>query len=353
MTRKHENSTLIIRTDGSREIGVGHIYRCLALAEALRARGLEIIFGVTVTPLPLMALIQQHGHVVHTLNEAAHIEQLIALARQHRTHAICVDTYAATENFYNELAARGMCVFCIHDFADFPIAAELVINHNIYAPELLYEVSPHTRLLLGPRYALLRPEFRAARLHAASRARPTNLLVLLGGSDPHNLTLKITRGLLENLPQEIFIHAVVGPATSGLLELQQLAQTHARLRVYNQPPNLPELMSGASLAISGAGVTVYELACLGVPALLLIIAENQRRNAESFARHGLAQTLGWHEHIAPENVATAAQRLLNDAQKLSEMKTAGRNLVDGLGAQRVAEEISNAFASYQQPSPPR
>ena len=347
MTRKHQNSTLIIRTDGSREIGVGHIYRCLALAEALRARGFEIIFAVTVTPPPLVTLIQQRGYEVQTLPDAADLEQFMALARQHRTRAICVDTYAASEDFYNALAARGMCVFCIHDFADFPRAAELVINHNIYAPELQYEVAPHTRLLLGPRYALLRAEFRAARLHAVARATPTNLLVLLGGSDPHNLTFKITQGLLQNLPQEIFIHTVVGPATSGLLELQQLEQTHARLRVYNQPPNLPEIMAAATLAITGAGVTVYELACLGVPALLLIIAENQRRNAESFARHGLAQTLGWHEHIAPENVTAAAQRLLNDPQKLSEMKTAGRNLVDGLGAQRVAEEISNAFASHQ------
>lgn len=346
MARMHDQ-IIVIHTDGSREIGVGHIYRCLALAEALRARGFTIIFAVTVTPPALVALIERHGHAVSVLHTAVLLEQLEALARQHHTRAICVDTYAADDFFFNSLAARGLCVFCIHDFADFAIAAELVINHNLYAPELRYTVSPRTRLLLGPRYALLRAQFHAARINESTQAKPPNVLVLLGGSDPRNLTLQITRALLQTLPKEVFLHAVVGPATNGEAALRQLAQTHTCLRVHQQPPNLPELMSTATLAISGAGVTVYELACLGVPGLLLVIADNQRRNAEAFARHRFAEVLGWHEHVSPESAAAAAFALLHDSRKLSNMKTAGQSLVDGLGTQRVAEEISNALASHQ------
>ncbi|MEK7729157.1 MAG: UDP-2,4-diacetamido-2,4,6-trideoxy-beta-L-altropyranose hydrolase [candidate division KSB1 bacterium] len=346
MARDHDNATIIMRTDGSSEIGVGHLYRCLALAEALRGRGFEILFAVAVTPPPLVALLQQHGHAVHTLNASLHLDQLEALARRHHARAIGVDTYAADEIFFKQLAARRMRVFCIDDFAGFPLAAELVINHNIYAPDLSYQVSPRAHLLLGPRYALLRAQFRATRQRHAPHSTRANVIVLLGGSDPHNLTLKITRSLLENLPQEILLHAVVGPAASGLLELQQLARTHARLRVHNQPRNLPEIMSAATLAISGAGITVYELACLGVPALLLVIAENQRQNAEAFAHHGLAEVLGRHEQVSPESVAASALALLHDSTKLHNMKAAGQSLVDGLGAERVAEEIDNAFASH-------
>lgn len=347
MAREHDNKAILIRTDGSNEIGVGHIYRCLALAEALHGRGFEIIFAVTITPPPLVALIEQHRYAVHVLHRSVQLDQLEALAQQYHTRTICVDTYAADENFFNGLAARRLRAVCIDDFADFPLAADVVINHNIYAPALHYRVAPQTRLLLGPRYALLRAQFHETRQRKVPPATHANVLVLLGGSDPHNLTLKITQSLLQILPKEIFVHAVVGPATNGLPKLQQLAQAHARLRVYNQPRNLPEIMCEATLAVSGAGVTVYELACLGVPALLLVLAENQRQNAEAFARHELAQVLGWHEEVSPESAATAVNALLLDEQKLNTMKTAGQNLVDGRGAERVAEEIDHAFASHQ------
>ncbi len=336
--------TIIFRTDGSRTIGVGHVYRCLALAEALRSRGCNACFAVTVTPPAIQDLIRQHGHQVEVFaGGASELTQLDALAERCATRWLCVDTYAAGAAYFRDLQAAGWRTVCIDDFAGFAITAKLVINHNAYAADLRYDVPAGTRLLLGPRYALLRRQFRETRAAAPAPAATPYLLVLIGGSDPHHWSLRLAHSLLAAVPVNILV--VAGPATAGLPELQQLAQVHARLHVRSQPPDLPALMAGASLAISGAGVTTYELACLGVPSLLLIVADNQRQNAAALGRLGIAQVLGWHADWQADAIAARAAALLDNGSERQAMAARGRRLVDGAGAERVAEEIVHEIDS--------
>lgn len=338
------NRTIIFRTDGSRTIGIGHVYRCLALAEALRSRGCSACFAVTVTPPVIQDLIRQHGHQVEVLASGApEITQLAALAERYATRVLCVDTYAAEAAYFRDVQAAGWRTVCIDDFAGFAIAAEVVINHNAYAADLRYEVPAGTRLLLGPRYALLRRQFRETRAAATAPPATPYLLVLIGGSDPHQWSVRLAHSLLAAVPVNIVV--VAGPATTGLPELQQLAQAPGRLAVKSQPPDLPALMAGASFAISGAGVTTYELACLGVPSLLLIVADNQRQNAAALGRLGIARVLGWHEDLHADEIAAHAAALLDNGSERQAMAARGRRLVDGAGAERVAEEIVHEIDS--------
>jgi len=340
------NRTAIFRTDGSRTIGVGHVFRCLALAEALQERGVASCFAVTATPVAIQEVIRQHGHAVQPLSpKLPEIAQLSALAARRATRLLCVDTYAADEQYYRGLQAAGLRLVSIDDFAAFPITAEWVVNQNAYAAELSYQVPASTRLLLGPRYALLRRQFRETRAAATAPPATSYILVLIGGTDPHQWSLRLARSLLQTLPAPFEIVVIVGPATSARAELEQLAQKQPRLCIKYQPADLPQVMAGATLAISGAGVTTYELACLGVPSLLLIVADNQRQNAAALGRLGIARVLGWHEDWQAEGIAEQAAALLEKHDERREMAARGQRLVDGAGAERVAEEIVHEIDS--------
>jgi len=351
------NKKVLIRTDGSQQIGFGHISRCLALAEALALQGIEVDFVVKATSDQVARVIARQGYAVHHLSkDSSETKSLFESAQHQQARVICVDTYEADAAYLQALKDFGRKVIFIDDFARFPIPADMVVNYNAYAPDLTYQVASATRLLLGTRYALLQQRFKKARDHHAIKiqacpARATdrpghgNVLVMFGGSDLHNWSAKIASALLQSLPDATRVTVITGPASATRHELEALAKTASRLEVKPQPEDLPAIMATASLAISGAGVTAYELACLGVPSLLLVLADNQFRNAEALDRFGIATSLGWHENLHLEEIATAVATHLADTEKLARMSERGRQLVDGMGAERVAKEILHEIDS--------
>lgn len=335
------NKKILVRADGSQQIGFGHISRCLALAEALALQGIETDFATRSTSQQVAGVIARQGYAVHHLaKDSSETKSLFDLAQHHQVRAVCVDTYEADAAYLRALKDFGLKVVFIDDFAHFPIPADIVVNYNAYAPDLTYQVGPATRLLLGPGYALLQQRFKKARDHYAIKLpRHVNVLVIFGGSDLHNWSAKIASALLQSLPDVTRVTVITGPASATRHELEALAKTTPRLEVKLQPEDLPAIMATASLAISGAGVTAYELACLGVPSLLLVLADNQFNNAEALDRLGIATSLGWHENFRPEEIAMAAAAHLADTEKLARMSERGKQLVDGMGAERVAKEI--------------
>lgn len=393
------NRKILIRADGSQQIGFGHISRCLALAKALALQGIEVAFVIKATSDQVADVIVRQGYAVHQLHEndiaqasslhnapiadktsalhhdvaqasslhnapmadkmsalhhdgcssghgnSSETQTLFELAQYQQARVVCVDTYEADAVYLRTLKDFGLKVIFIDDFARFPIPANIVVNYNAYASDLAYRVDPATRLLLGPRYALLQQRFKKTRDNHAIKLNHANVLVLFGGSDLHNWSTKIANALLQSLPDTTCVTVITGPASTTHHELEALAKTTYRLEVKQQPEDLPAIMAKASLAISGAGVTAYELACLGVPSLLLVLADNQFRNAEAFDRLGIATSLGWHENLRPEEISMAVTTHLTDAEKLTRMSEHGRQLVDGMGAERVAKEILDEIDS--------
>lgn len=339
------NKKILIRADGSQQIGFGHISRCLALAEALTSQGMEAAFAIKSTSDQVADVIARQGHAVHQLaKDSSEPKSLFELAQHQEARVVCVDTYEADVAYLRALKDFGLNVVFVDDFARFPIPVDMVVNYNAYAPDLTYQVDSATRLLLGPRYSLLQQRFKKARDHHTIKA-PENVLVMFGGADLHNWSGKIASALLQSLPEAAHITIITGPASATRHELEALSKTTSRLEVKLQPKDLPAIMAKASLAISGAGVTAYELACLGVPSLLLVLADNQFRNAEAFDRLGIATSLGWHENLRPEKIAVAVVAHLADKKKLARMSARGRQLVDGMGAERVAKEILHEIDS--------
>lgn len=172
---------VIFRVDANSEIGLGHFFRCLALAQFLR-KDFDILFCCSQY-FPLMTdLISTQSFAVELIN---HEDALFDLTRPH--DMVILDGYHFDENYQRRLRALNVTVVCIDDLAEGPVAADLIINHSPGVEATTYDALPHTEFALGPDYALLRPAF----LNAVGKERNeerNSVLICFGGADPKNLT---------------------------------------------------------------------------------------------------------------------------------------------------------------------
>jgi UDP-2,4-diacetamido-2,4,6-trideoxy-beta-L-altropyranose hydrolase len=336
---------ILFRCDASSEIGMGHWMRCRALAQAAEARGASCAFVARRTK----AARGQAGASKRTvwLEEdapAAVIQEALGRAvRDSLLQAdpdpvwVVIDTYEDGEAQARLARDAGAFVLAIDDLGKSGYGAHVGLNANPGAISADY-AAEETRWLLGPRYALLRPEFAQAALRPPS-AQVQRILVTLGGSDRNNRTSWVLKELSE-LPEaeraRIGVDVVVGHAYRHHAPLQeQVRRLPYRVCLYPDVENMPERIAAADLAISGAGTTVYELARLGVPAVMVTLADNQRSNAEAFSRCGVGLTAGKAEDMGPGGLAALISSLINDVGRRMLMSRAGTALIDGRGAERV------------------
>lgn len=218
--------------------------------------------------------------------------------------------------------------------------ADVLIDQIAGAEAVPYCHAPWTRVLLGARYAMLRPEFASARV--APRAIPQRgsaLLVLMGGSDPLWQTEKVLAALDQVSVVGLAATIVVGARNDRLQSIQRIASGIRTVRVIVRydPTHIARLMAKADLAISAAGTTCWELCTMGVPSAVLTVAENQSRNVTALEAAGAAVSLGWHEGVDAKRIAAVISELAEDQALRSRLARVGQDLVDGRGAFRVAD----------------
>lgn len=330
----------LVRVDASPSIGFGHLSRCLAVAAGLEARGWSVDF---VTRKPSADKVRDAGFGIRLLENEISVSSddecglVASLARSLGARLIVVDHYEIDGAYHAALRATGATLVVIDDLGRPGLGADILVNQNIYASEGLYPGANGCRLLLGPRFALLRPEFLASR-GGVSSERPSvpTVLVTLGGGETSAMARVAVEGL-SRLGDGIGIVVVLGPGAADAGRLDSAAG--GRLRVVRDPTDMAALMQRCDLAICGGGGTCLELACLGVPALVIVMADNQRRNVEGLAAAGITVSLGEHAAVTPAAVETAVARLLHDADRRRRMADRGQALVDGRGVERVVAEI--------------
>jgi UDP-2,4-diacetamido-2,4,6-trideoxy-beta-L-altropyranose hydrolase len=339
--------TLLIRADGSAQIGTGHLMRMLALAQAWQPRGHVHFLSAEITPA-LAARLAVEEFAAYPLaavpGSAEDAAATIASAREHGAAWAVVDGYQFGADYQRRLKDAGLRVLLLDDYGHAgDYCADLVLNQNLSADAALYtRRAPHTRLLLGTRYALLRREFLAWRdwkreIPAVAR----KVLVTLGGADPDNVTGKVIEAL-RGLDVEAKI--VVGGSNPHLESLRSsISNLPSPVRLAVDAPNMPELMAWADVAVAAAGSTSWELAFMGLPAVVMVLAENQVGIAASLEREGLSVNLGAHKGVTIEKITSALQSLFAYPPRRRAMSRRGRAMVDGLGGERV----SNRLAEYE------
>jgi UDP-2,4-diacetamido-2,4,6-trideoxy-beta-L-altropyranose hydrolase len=336
---------IIVRADGSAAIGMGHVMRCLALADRLTERGAPVTFVTRAGEPAVLQRAAALGCDVVTLprrdDPAGELTALLERAAAIGAKAAVVDVQGFGAAGQAAIRAAGLRLTVIEDMARTGFSADVVLNQNIDARADTYTVPSHTRLLLGPCYALLRRAF-AGRTAGRAAGRP-RVLVTMGGGDGDNVTLRAMQEA-DALDADFALDVILGPAfPHGESVLGAARGARHPVTVHRDPPDLVDLMARATVALSAAGSTCWELAHLGIPAVLFVLADNQEGNATGLAAAGFAVALGAASRagLGPPLRETLAA-LLADPARRERMAAVGRRLVDGDGAVRVAAEVMGA-----------
>jgi len=191
------------------------------------------------------------------------------------------------------------------------------------------------KLYYGPEYVILRREFRKD--YPPLDNKTPNILITMGGSDRENLTRKILQATL-SIP-DVRITVILGRFFTYYSEIRQMAARKGNIDVYRDVQNIAEFMLRADLAITYFGVTAYELAKMGVPAIVIAHSERDKINAERFSKYGTCISLGYFKEVNEKKIYSATRRLLGDKKLREKMSKNGKKLLDGKGSERVARII--------------
>jgi len=312
----------IIRADGGKKTGMGHIMRSSVLAEALRKYG-ELSY-VCLNGEEYQAgrqYLKENSFDVLSFSE----EELLNRLQDIDYDCIIVDDYKVDKTFFEGIKKKNALVGYFDDnkVEEYPV--DFIINQNPYAEDLGYDKVRYLKTFLGSQYALLRKEFRNLPPFFA-REEIKDLLITVGGSDINKVSERIVIQLLDAIP-ETMLHVVIGPAfPKGIME----DICSPRLKKYYNP-KMSELMLNCDLAVSSSGSTLYELAACGTPAIGIVLAENQLRSAKKLKELGII------ESTEIENIPETIAKLTYERR--AEMSSKGRQLVDALGAERLAKEL--------------
>jgi UDP-2,4-diacetamido-2,4,6-trideoxy-beta-L-altropyranose hydrolase len=342
---------LLIRADASVSIGTGHIMRMIALGQAWQDTGGRVIFLCAQVTPPLEQRIFDENFQLEKLatipgdwdDFAATSAAITRHVSGGQSVAVALDGYHFDANFQLGLRETGCRLLVVDDYGHCDhYHADWVLNQNISACEELYSNRAlGARLLLGPKFALLRREFMAKRGSAhivADKAR--KLLVTLGGADADNVTKKVIDA---SAGTGLEVRVAVGGSNPHLPSLREAVEEVSRgatkVDLVVNSNDMPQLMAWADMAVAAAGSTSWELAFSGLPTLFIILADNQAGNAREMERRGFGLCLGEHSEFDQQRFRDSVSRLAADRPLRADFASCGIQMVDGRGAARVARAL--------------
>ncbi|HEY4030975.1 MAG TPA: UDP-2,4-diacetamido-2,4,6-trideoxy-beta-L-altropyranose hydrolase [Caulobacteraceae bacterium] len=326
-------------------IGGGHVMRCLTLARSLSGKGCTVAFAANPAAQGVLEAFGPRDMTIYPLSDdlAEAAEHGADWAGAFKADWVLLDHYRLSPAQEVELKGdRRLAV--LDDLADRPRPADLVINpgYGTLPGNYAGMVPDGARVLAGPQYALVRPEFAAHRDQALARRREgghlKHVLIALGLTDVEGITAKVVRTLKPHLPG-LVLDVVLGDQASSLPALREAAKIDCALRLHVDSHAMAELMSQADLAVGAGGGSVWERATLGLPSVTVTLADNQRPMAQAMERVGLTLAVDALAEDFEAKLVAAVKRLVDDAALRRWLFEAPCHACDGLGADRVAEAM--------------
>lgn len=363
--------TVLFRVDASLDIGTGHVMRCLTLADALRERGTVCRFVCREHPGNLLHLIRERGYTAHGLpmdcgeslagedvngSQPPHAawlgtdwkpdaEQTCAVLGGSPVEWLVVDHYALDGRWESTMRQNCRRLMVIDDLADRVHDCDLLLDQNLgrLADDYSGLVPEECEVLVGPKYALLRPEFASFREYSLKRRvepQLKRLLISLGGVDKNNVTADVLEAIRAcTLPEACRITIVMGPHAPWLDQVRATAgQLPWETEVLVDVRNMAELMAESDLAIGAAGSTSWERCCLGLPSLILVLAENQRSIAMALHSAGAGIAIGTSVDLGTLSEHWAS---IVDPTALAETAAAAFRLTEGKGTLLASQSMGN------------
>lgn len=332
---------IYIRADANPDIGMGHIMRCLSIADAARSLGESVIFILADDTVRNM--VEGRGYEAVVLkSDYRNMESEIKAWPLAGADIIIVDSYYVTADYLAALRRKAKLIY-IDDVAAFPYPSDIIVNYNIYGLDVDYknlyagtDVSM-PRFLLGPSFAPLRVMFRSIS-GRIQRERVKDILISTGGSDPEHIALRLVEKI-HRKTTEFTYHILMGRMNEDGEAIRKLAGDGIML--HENVSDMKSLICSCDIAVSAAGSTLYEICACGVPFITYILADNQIPGADAFEKYGLAECLGDLRDVdsPAEIIISSIDMLSNNYQKRVEAGERMQKMIDGFGADRIVQEI--------------
>lgn len=330
---------IAIRLDAGKSIGIGHLMRCMALAEGLQREEDVSVFFICrnrisieepyqVVYLDIPYPMAEGGYAVPSIRDE--IEELAKVLSEYRIDCLIVDHYGADDNYFQCIRGAVPCLVCIDDSVNRYIPADIMINGNIYGTEAEYGSVPVQ--LLGGKYTLLRREFTGLSGRRL-RQQIEDVYITSGGSDPLRFCERIAAALREKF-DNIRIHVIAGAGFERDY-VQDLKDTGVTVHT---DANMLQCMQDADLFISGAGSTLYELAVTGTPSISYILADNQIRIAERMWKENCSAAGGGWEEFNSERLSAIFHNI-SDYETRRRMSERAQKTIHSDGALYAAAQI--------------
>ncbi|MEO0413307.1 MAG: UDP-2,4-diacetamido-2,4,6-trideoxy-beta-L-altropyranose hydrolase [Pseudomonadota bacterium] len=315
---------VILRADGGAESGIGHLMRCLALADALAGMGAKPALWTQQCPQSVADIYAARGYSVFQ-----------APPPQKSARWLVVDSYTISAPERTALRAYADHLMVIDDLGDNgPYDCALLLNPNPGARTDPYWDA--ARAIAGAEYVLLRAEILRADVRRRS-GLPSKILVSCGGTDPTGAAVAILKSIEPIAAPEMTIKVLTGVAPDNSISTSVGA---AKLEVLRGRFDMAAQLNWADVGILAAGTVQWEAAYLGCPFVAVVVADNQVNGAQSFAQRGGSICVDWRAKKDPQSLTAALTRLLQDKEVRTRQTQAARNIIDGDGAQRVVQAMA-------------
>ena len=349
---------LFVLVDASTEIGSGHILRCLTLSRELKNKFSKIIFLTSNNSKPILENIKPISieimHISSLKNlKSANYDDLsetikkIVLNYSEDNNFLLIDHYDVDFNLESILKHLFSKIFVIDDLANRKHQCDLLIDYGYYNDfENRYNkfVSKNTKKLLGPKYMIIRPEFREkSKKIFQEKIELKKILITFGSVDDTNECEKVLDALCSLTKNQFEIFVIAGSYNQNFLHLVQKFKKYNYIKIIQHVNDIEELMSNCDLCFGAGGTTNLERFCIGLPSIVTIVADNQEEGVNFLSDLGHVINMGLAKNVSAHNYAETIQNL--DTKLLYDMSQKNQKLVDGLGSKRIQNEIMNLIST--------
>jgi UDP-2,4-diacetamido-2,4,6-trideoxy-beta-L-altropyranose hydrolase len=319
-------------TEGTKNIGFGHITRCLAIAQAFEEKKIETFLIINGDKSILQLLKKENYKIIDWIKSEGKLFNLIK-----KDDIVFIDSYLANKNFYEKINKLVKQAVYIDDNNRLSYPKGIIINGNIHAASLPYPKKKGLTYLLGPKYAPIRKEFWNFSFKNINK-KVKNVLITFGGDDKRNLTPKALFLLQKNYPN-INYKVIIGNGFKNKSKIKKLITNKIELVTDPNPEQIRNLMINCDIAISASGQTTLELLRLRIPTIIIVVADNQENIAKILTKKLLVEYAGnWKEKSLLNKLNKKVKKLYNYEVRKS-MFDFQKNIVDGHGARRIVKFI--------------
>ncbi|WP_130859700.1 UDP-2,4-diacetamido-2,4,6-trideoxy-beta-L-altropyranose hydrolase [Gracilibacillus phocaeensis] len=341
------NHILFVRADASDVIGIGHIMRNIPLAQSWKKEGGEVFFISNQLPNNLERRLKNENFDVIYLKSclpgsAIDALQTVQMAQKKHANFLIIDGYYFKSAYQKIIKEHHLKLLFMDDFGHLDhYYADIVLNRSLISKQISYSnKEPYTKLLLGSKYNAIREEFVKYGDHIPIiRDDIKEVLITFGGADPQNITLKMIEVLNRVFNKDVKVHFIIGATYKHDIELNKIMHSvKYDFKIHRDVSNMADFMHSADIAVTAGGTTLFEMAYMGLPSIVMSTASNQKSSKVFADKYNTCLYLGNALNVGEQLIISNIEKLKSKELR-SKMSVNGQRLIDGKGNERLLQEI--------------